>query len=167
MGNPTFQENNLCFEEIPFHKGSGFQIINQKINFIPNSISSITPKDQYSNIEYNNLKRIKIIVVCDKTQFFNFMWSIPLNKFGFVSISDLDTIKNRNTKDTFIILLIVVTIPRESLNDKNICTELNENKMSLLKKTKKANVSSNDGKKHNKSFGKYCGFGLANKYNYS
>ena len=37
----------------------------------------------------------------------------------------------------------------------------------ITKENKKANVSSNDGKKHNKSFGKYYGFGLTNKYNSS
>ena len=43
LSNPQFHNNKLCFDSIPYHQGSSFQLINQENKFEGNSISSITP----------------------------------------------------------------------------------------------------------------------------
>ena len=166
LSNPEFHNSKLCFDSIPYLQGSSFQLINQENKFERNSISSITPANQFSNIENITREETKQIILCDKNQFFNSMRSLSLKQnFAFVSISDADTrIEVNETKDNYIILLIVVTNHQNGIKEKKINRILRESTIMSLKDHKEPNIRSTNGKKHNMSYGQYYGFGLTNKY---
>ena len=164
--NPKFHNNKLYFDSIPYHKGSGFKLIKQEPTFQKNSTSSITPTDQFSNLQSSEPTEItKRIILCDKNQFFNSMRSLALKQnFAYVSISDTNTSEQNGAKDNFIVLLIVVSDGRRGISQSNRHKILTKSTIATLREHKHPNIRSTNGKKHNMSYGRYYGFGLTNKY---
>ena len=160
LSNPKVIENQLCFDDQPYHTGKNFVLVKQTNEII---------HKQSTNFNTDSDNASKRMILCHKTQFFNTVnqWKLGHN-IVYVSLSDKDTkTQDIESKDSYVVLLIVVSKNSNTreFSDSRIC--LDENDISFLKKMKNPNVRSSDGKKHNRSFGKYYGFGLSNKYNCS
>ena len=174
LKGPQLISNKLIFDEDPLHIGSSIVLSQQNASFERET------NDNILKLHYKKKKRRltkgRMIIVCDKHDLdtaVNFTSSkLHIN---YVSISDItkdeeefqstyitDTTTNRHIHDDYVILLLA-TNSRYSLTSNNY-TPFDSETINFIQQSRRPNMSSNNGEKHNSSYGKYYGFGIINKY---
>ena len=144
----------LTFDTIPQFIGKDIKLSQQHNTKTPNDadINILNGRKGYS------VSSKKLIVVCNKLDLINTLEKGYKNiNLNIVSISQTQLIEY-NKADIYIILMM-------SCNEQNKKHNIvSTNSIKLIKKHYAVNISSNNGKKHHGSFGKYYGIGLINKY---
>ena len=159
--NPSFKGKHLCFDNLPFHIGTNFNLVPQSYKF---ENETETKYNEFSNQHNKTDILLKRLIICDKNQFTKALrMASKLNHISFITISD-DRKSKISEKDIYIILLLVVSKKINKSVRYDSKHNLNQNMVSYLKKMKEPNVHSIKGTKHNLSYGKYYGYGLTNKY---
>ena len=173
LQKPSLVSNNLTFHHTPLHIGNGIILSQQSTNFEDDKDNKIIKLHKKKK---NRLYQCRMIIICNKKEL-SAVVNHPSSKLhlNFISISE-KTITNPTAKlmnvldnnfqsqqsDEYAILLIAAN-PKRSSNV-NKYPLFDENIAESIKEIRHPNVKSNDGKKHNKSYGKYFGFGIINKY---
>ena len=155
LQQPRFTNGVLNFADEPFHCGSAFKLTKQSPDFLNDYSNRINKVHTIRKVKFY---KSRLIVVCDMHSFLSSKQMSACNvNIRVKSISKLSYIK-----DDYIILLLA-TNPRKSSNLDEYPV-FNVDLTASIQKLKHANVTSGQGKKHNRSFGSYYGFGIINKY---
>ena len=173
LQKPHLCNNNICFSSTPLHIGSGISLSSQCNHFQDESNMNILKLHKKKK---QRMFQSRFIIICDKEEL-----SCVINRpssnlhLNFVSVSETKEANNNNKPsnhfkesvqsnflDEYVILLIA-TNPKKSSNS-SIYPKFDISDINSIKKIRHPNVNSTDGSKHNKSYGKYYGFGIINKY---
>ena len=173
LQKPTLSSNNLSFHPSPLHVGNGILLSNQNDDFNKEENNKIIKLHKKKK---NRLHQCKMIVICNKKELEDVVNHKSSKLFlNFVSVSKKDEqnskICNHNlldlnfhnqSSDDYAILLIAANPKRSS--DMSKYPNFNKEIAASIKEIRNPNMKSTDGKKHNRSFGEYYGFGIINKY---
>ena len=174
LKNPSLLNGKLIFSQVPHHVGDGILLSRQCSSFKMENNEHILKLHKKPNKKsHKKIQQSRLIIVCQKHELNmavnNAYSNIYLN---FVSVSQPEDNNdsqsmlrqqcNSHFKDDYAILLIA-TNPKRSSN-LNKYALFSKETTDLLTTTRNPNMESNNGDKHNASYGKYYGFGIINHY---
>ena len=156
--HPRIINNTVTFGKTALFNNKVINMSKQSSNF-QNDYNN-NPTSLHRN-KHHKIDSSQLIIVCDLDDF-KMALASNKNTINYVFKSLSQTINKEKERDVYIVLLVATnkTITKFNKSSHTLSVEL----VSKLKKNKSPNVQSNHGKKHNKSFGTYFGFGLINKY---
>ena len=173
LQKPRITSNNLVFDDIPLHIGNGIILTKQDSCFENESNQNVLKLHKKKK---NRIMQCRVIIICNKKEL-DTVINHPLSNLhiNFISISDKATKSTSDNKsimspyvdniidDEYAILLIATNTKKSEYSNKTY-PQFDKKTTTLLHRIRKPNVESNNGDKHNQSYGKYYGFGIINKY---
>ena len=159
LNNPSIENNKLCFDAQPQLIGCKEILVHQEASFHDN-LNQEYSSNINGKVHDPDLSNKRLIILCNKSQFCHSISKSESNfNMEYTSISNHNTRKRE--KDIYVMLLLVLHPKKNKTTQKKL---LSHEFIKSTNKIKHPNMLSNHGTKHNKSYGKYYGFGLINKY---
>ena len=173
LQKPQITSTGLVFSSKPLHVGSGIQLSTQYKDFNTETNQHIMKLHKKKK---NKIYQCRIMVICNKSEL-EYTVNHPGSKYhlNFISVSDQNSNSSKNQtnnvldknfhyqrKDDYVILLIASN-PKKSI-DTSKYPKFNLDDLENIHKLRNPNITSSNGKKHHKSYGKFFGFGIINKY---